>query len=315
MIAPQATLGTKIRKTISNKTFKKNAFVVGVLIIPIICFCLFWVYVHIDSLLLSFRKEVTAGNYVWTFDIIVDVFKDLFMNGSGSHNNPLGTALLNTLIFYAVGTVVMLPLSILMSYFIFKKIRFYKFFRVIIYLPGIISSSALFAIFLQTFDMGGPISTIVGFDNFVSPLNSTSGAMWLMILYNISFGFGGNIMIFGGAMNSINKQMLEAGEIDGCGWFKELTHLIIPSIWPTISTCLILGLVSILAASGPILVVYQYYSYKEISTLSFTLYAMVAGITPYYQDLNYAACLGLVMSIMTLPLVFVAKKFLMRESK
>ena len=73
-------------------------------------------------------------------------------------DDDLLLALRNTLLFYAVALVIVLPLSILMAYFVYKKILGYRVFRTVTYLPTIITSSALVVLFKYTFYKGGPFS-------------------------------------------------------------------------------------------------------------------------------------------------------------
>ena len=209
------------------------------------------------------------------------------------------------------------PLAILLSYFIFKKIRGYKFFRVVTYLPVIITSSALVVLFKQSINTGGPLDAIYNALGKVweYPMNTASRAMFVMVFYSITFGFGGSIVVLCGAMNSIDSAILEAGEIDGCNWVRELFSIIIPSIWPTISTILILGFVGILGASGPILAFAKDIAapVNDITTLSYELYRLVTGGLGVNRDINYASAIGLVMTIFTFPLVIIARVFLMKD--
>ncbi|MCF0118005.1 MAG: sugar ABC transporter permease, partial [Bacilli bacterium] len=253
MLNSQTSFSRKFKKFFSNMNFKRNCFVFLVLLLPTICFGIFWVYVHIDSFFLAFQLPVIGELDSYYFDSsftnIKRVFTEVFGGGS------LGVAFRNTLIYYIASTFVTFPLAILLSYFIFKKIRGYKFFRVVTYLPVIITSSALVVLFKQSINTGGPLDAIYNALGKVweYPMNTASRAMFVMVFYSITFGFGGSIVVLCGAMNSIDSAILEAGEIDGCNWVRELFSIILPSIWPTISTILILGFVGILGASGPIL--------------------------------------------------------------
>lgn len=317
MVSSQSSFSTKLRKFFTNKNVKRNLFVFAVLLLPMIFFAIFWIYVHIDSFLLSFQLPVVGEKDAYYFDKdftnIKRVFQEVFSGGA------LFVAFKNTMIYYLTSTFISFPLAILLSYFIYKKIRGYKFFRVVTYLPAIITSSALVALFKQTINTGGPLDAIyhaLG-KAWNYPMDTADKAIFVMVIYSVTFGFGGSIVVLCGAMNSIDKSILEAGEIDGAGWFRELFSIILPSIWPTISTILILGFVSILGASGPILAFAKDIAAPvgEITTLSYELYRLVQGTLGLTRDINYASAIGLVMTIFTFPLVIVARVFLMRDKK
>lgn len=296
-------------KSISQKQknkIKRFLFVSSILVIPIAVFLVFWLYVNFDSILLSFQKEVyTDGNMqlVFTLDNFKRVFESLFLEKS------LLTAFRNTSLFYLVSVIVIFPISLLMAYFVYKKIVLHKFFRVVAYIPNIITSAALVALFRYTFMMGGPYNAILNLMNktYTDPFNGIT-ALLMLVVYNVIFGFGGNMVILGGAMNSINVDCLEAGEIDGCNWFQELIYLILPMIWPTISTMLILGFAGLMSATGPILAMTP--NNTETFSLSYVLYSYATGVGFYGQDIYYASAVGLVMTLVTFPLVILMRKLL-----
>ena len=229
-----------LNEIIHTRKFRKKIFVASFLILPIINFLVFWVYVHLDSFSLAF-KTLKDGKEVFSFDQFENIWKSLTQGTNLIDGFKIGTAFKNTILFYGAGILVIFPLSILASYFIYKKIVGYRFFRVITYLPSIVTSAALVMMYRYLIDHGGLIHKIFQLTNpadavYQAPLTDPSTAIWTILLYNIICGLGGNIVIMGGAMNSLSPEMLEAGEIDGCNWFQELIYLVIPGIWPTLST-------------------------------------------------------------------------------
>ena len=295
----------KISQKQKNK-IKRFLFISSILIIPIAVFLVFWLYVHLDGILMSFQKEVYTDSgmkLVFTLDNFKKVFSSFFQEKS------LLTALRNTVLFYLTSVIVVFPISLLMAYFIYKKIFMYKFFRAVAYIPSIITSAALVALYRYTFMVGGPYNAILNhLDKPYVNLFDGATAVLMLLGYNVIFGFGGNMVILGGAMNSINMDCLEAGEIDGCNWFQELIYLVLPMIWPTISTILILGFAGFLSASGPILAMTP--NNQETFTLSYILYSYATGVGFYGRDTYYASAVGMVMTLVSFPLVILMRKLL-----
>lgn len=325
MVQARVSLKRGRNKAASRKKLSSNLFVFAVLLLPTIGFLIFWLYVHLDSFVLSFRKDSSITLFDdpvavfndFTFDNYVKVFKEFF-----DPNGSLWKAMLNTLIYFFSGLFISLPISVLFSYFIYKKIKGYKFFRVITYLPTIITSTVLIALFIQVFSLGGPFHYLeiqngtsggVGYKPFFLANNNI--AMFALVFYTISFSFGGNVVVLCGAMNSIDKQILEAGELDGCGWVRELFSIILPTIWPTISTMILLSFTGIFGASGPLLAFYPTLNnsvdVNALTTLNFEMYRYVVGNLGRTQDLCFASTIGMVLSLLTIPIVFVVKKFTM----
>lgn len=287
-------------------------FMASFLAIPIINFLIFFVYTNISSFFMAFQRPIYDGatEMYFTMENFQKVFNSFFVDADGT----LRTGLINTVLFYLSGTLIIMPVSILMSYFIYKKIPGYRSFRFIAYLPQIIASSALVIIFKYSLSSGGPLAAIykaVGRE-YSNPLIREPGAIITLLIYNVMFGFGGNLIVYGGAMGSINAEVLEAGELDGCTWFQELIYLIIPMMWATLSTSFILGLAGILGASGPILAFTK--GQYGTTTLSFQIYNLVSGVNGY-KDLYYASAIGITMTVIMFPMVMALKRLVFNEGK
>ena len=256
---------------------------------------------------MAFQRPVTGqgfGATVWS----MENFKTIFRLLSFSEDGILWQAFLNTVLFFLAGMLVGLPLSILMSYFIYKKIQGYKLFRFVTYLPNIITSSALVILFKNAVGPGGPIDAIItqAGGEYIDPLTVNETAIWMIIFYSVSFGFGTNLIVLNGAMSGINKEMLEAAEIDGCNWFKELIYIIIPSVWPTISTIVVLATAGFLGATGPILAFTK--GTNGTMTLAFYIYQLVSGAGTGRQDVYLASAVGVIMTVISFPLALLVRK-------
>ena len=298
-----------IKEIIHTRKFRKRIFVASFLVIPIINFLVFWLYVNLDSFLLSF-KALENGNEVFSLEQFRLIWESLTQGTNLIDGFKMGTAFKNTLLFYGAGMLVVFPISIFASYFIYKKIVGYRFFRVVTYLPSIISGAALVMMFRYLIDHGGLVHKIFQLTHgedavYSAPLTDASTAIWTILLYNILCGLGGNIVVMGGTMNALSTEMLEAGEIDGCNWFQELIYLVIPGIWPTLSTMIILSTAGCLGSTGPILAFTK--GAQETETLAYVMYHLtLKGRTFLYLP----SAIGIVMTVITVPIVFMVRKLI-----
>ncbi len=300
-------LSVTANKAKRKKLFRRRFFIACFLAFPVINFLVFYVYVNFDAFFMAFQRPVTGqgfGATEWSLENFQTIFKLL----SASEGGELLKALLNTVLFYLAGMIIGLPLSVLMSYFIYKKIKGYKLFRFVTYLPNIITSSALVILFKNAVGPGGPLDAIItGLGGeYYDPLTLNETAIWMIIFYSVSFGFGTNLIVLNGAMNGINKEMLEAAEIDGCNWFKELIYVIVPTVWPTISTIVILSTAGFLGSTGPILAFTK--GTNDTMTLSFYIYQLVSGAGTGTQDVYLASAIGIVMTVISFPLALIVRK-------
>ena len=218
------------------------------------------------------------------------------------------TALKNTMIFFFSNLFVVLPVSLLLCYFLYKKVTGYKAFRFIFYLPSIVSASVYVVLFKYIIASNGPVGII--FDAFgwekIPYLTDSSYALSTILFYTIFTGFGGNIVLLSGAMSHIDESILEAGKIDGVTMWRELVSLVLPLVWPTLSTLIIFSFVGIFSASGPILL-FTEGAYGTM-TISYWLFEQVQRYSVYY----YPSAVGLFFTLIGTPIALIMRRVLSR---
>ena len=222
----------------------------------------------------------------------------------------LAIALKNTLLYLGNSVLIVFPLNLFVSYFFYKKIWGYKFFRIVFYLPAIISSVVMVAIYTEFIKPTGPLGVILKQLGVDVPLRGYLGqdstATWAIIIYCTWTGFTGNVLLFSGAMARIPIEVIEAARLDGCGVLREVGQLIIPLIWPTMSTMLLLTLTGMLSSGGPILLFTG--GRYETTTLSFWIFSKVyyggSGGTGFY---GLVSAMGMFFTVIMVPLILLAR--------
>ena len=219
--------------------------------------------------------------------------------------NPNGTIMqcAKNTILYFVADMFKRGAAFLVAYFFYKKIWGAKAFRVIFFLPSIISDIIEVTIFKSFIATYGPLynllKSVFGYE-LPALLGSAATATPTIIFYTIWAGFGTTMLIFVGVMNRIPEDVIDAGKIDGCTWTKEFTKIIIPLGWETLYTSFILGLAGIFMASGPIMLFTG--GAFNTYTLSYWIFDQVKNGT-----YNYPAAIGLVFTALTIPITFFSR--------
>lgn len=285
--------------SITVKSFKSNStkkgeriFLIVMLSIPILHWLVFWLYVNLSSILLAF--QLPTGE--WSLETLRQAF-EAFGNNDGGY---LLVALKNTLKYFFVGMLITMPCSFLLSYLYYKKILGYKVFRTILYLPAIISGVVLVSAFSFIIAPNGPVGYIlgrIGVDPVPEFLANRDFATKTILFYCVWTGTGTGVLLFQGGMSRIPTEVLEASKIDGCGSFRELVSIIVPLLWPTISTQLILNLTGLFAASGPILLFTQ--GFFETSTLAYWIFDAIYN----YGSYNAVSATGLICTVVGVPII------------
>jgi len=283
------------------KQKKKNnllqtLFITSMLIIPVIHWCVFWFGVNINSILMAF--QLPTGE--WSLDSLRDIFLQIFSKGT-----DMSIAVRNTLIYF-IKDILMLPFQLLIAYFFFKKIAGYKFFRIIFYLPAIVSGVAVANMFSNFIAPSGPIGVLLknlGVNPIPRFLANSSYATGTILFFTIWQGWGGNMLLLGGALARIPLDVLESAKLDGVNPIQELVFMIIPLVWSTMSTLLILTMTALFTASGPILLFTK--GNYDTMTIGYWIFDAVAyqGVGAY----NSVAAAGLIFTCVGAPIILFVK--------
>ena len=281
-------------------TLQRKLFILCMISLQLLTFIGFYVYININSIVMAFQQKTTNGFY-WTFGNFERMFREF-----GSPYSVMSEMVINTLIFFGINMLFMLPVTMILAYLIYKKIFMYKFFRVVFFLPSIISAVVYTMVFRYMLNVHGPIAALLQ-DLFNLPqppdvFADSRYALWGIVAYTVWTGFGSNLLLFGGAMARIPYEIIEYGRLDGVGMNRELWQIIVPVIWPTLSTMITLGFVGIFMGGGPILLFTkgEYGTY----TISFWLFYEVLN----NGNLEYASAVGLFFTLIGVPITLIARK-------
>ena len=283
----------------------QTIFLLTIFAIPVANFLVFWVYLNFSSITLAFQNVNAQGEIEWSLSNYVALFNFITMEGS-----IFWVSVKNTALYWVTSSVVAYFIAFPLCYFFFKKITGYKFFRFIIFLPTLISATVLTSIFKQVIAANGPFGMMLQDmgKEYIPLLSSDKYAIWTCLGYSLLFGFGANTLVISGAMSQINESLIDAGKIDGTNMWTELTKIIIPMVWPTMSAIFIQSIAGFFNASGPILLLTQ--GNYGTWTINYWIFQQVYGATNYY----FPAAVGLFFALLALPLTFFSKWLLKRKN-
>ena len=283
------TTVTKKRTMGQAKKLKDTIFVYCLIALPLIEFFTIYVYINIDSFFLAFQR---GGKFVG-----LENFKMLW-DEVRADNSTILVAIKNTFIYFGAG-LILFVWSIFLSYFFYKKILAYKFFRFVLYMPAIISPVVFVALFKNLTSVNGAIALIIKNFNpdFKMPnlLARSETATWTMVVYVLWMGWTKNMLYLGGSLARIPLEVLESARLDGVGPWNELTKILVPLLLPTLSTLLLLDVVGILGSSGPILLFTK--GDYNTTTISYWMFTLVynTGNDQYVKASAAGICLTLIM--------------------
>jgi ABC-type sugar transport system permease subunit len=219
-----------------------RVFIGSMLFVPVLHYIIFTVYVNYQTVINSFKRwNAYTGNIDFVaFLNYKNVIEEIF------DKKEIQFAVRNTLLWIPLNILVLIPLSFFVAYALHKKIRFSKFYRVVYFFPSIISIVVITMVFsfMLNPNIGIVNATldIVGLESLKRTwLGDPSTALGSVFFFCIWAGIGFNNVIIGGAISRIPKSLFEVGQVLGITPIREMLQVVLPLVWPTISTLIILG--------------------------------------------------------------------------
>lgn len=213
----------------------------GFILPGFILYTLFVVLPLFTAVYYSFFEWSGLGPKTW---IGLDNFISLFTDDrlSSIFRNALG----NNFKFVATALLVIMPIQLLMAYAIDLKIRGFRYFQTMIFLPYVISTTIVGFISMLVFDPNiGIINEFyrfMGWDSLISAwFGDPERAFGLLMIVVTWQGCAAGMLIFLSNLKSISRDLLEASIIDGASRWRRFRHIILPSLTPAFANNIILG--------------------------------------------------------------------------
>ena len=289
---------------LTQKT-KRLLFYIAMITLPLIQFCIFYIGVNINSILISFKSyQFVDGVYVetWTgFENFKNVIHDIMFDSLGL------TALANSLYLWLAGLGTMF-LSLIFSFYIVKKMPGSELFKVLLFLPSIIPvmvSSIVFNFFVER---AVPDVLLKLFQiKITPPLSNLSTIFPSRVLLTVWCGFGTNVLMYVGAISRIPVEITEYVQIDGASKMREFFSITLPLIFPTISTFLVIGIAGIFTNQANLYNFFQYQADRSTYTLGYWMFVLIAEKSSNLTSYPYAAAMGVLLAMIAAPVTLVVR--------
>lgn len=304
-----------LKKNNGMGTMKRNKLIFYIVCVslPILQFCIFYIGVNVNSILLSFKKYVSDGNgnYYYIFAKFEN-YKNLFT--MFSEQEYLQKSIVNSLKVF-VFTMLSIVLAVSFAYYIAKKHFFGKTFQVLLFIPHILSAVIMVTMYKFFVENVVPDVLEVFVNRKVDPLLSSPNrnqTFAVMMFFYVWASFGTNTMLFCGSINGISESIFDAAKVDGASEPREFISIVIPMIMPTITTLVVVAIAQLFTQQMHLFTFWGTdFREKYLYTIGYYLYnttkkAGVSGIAEYPM----IATLGICISLVTIPLTIIARKCL-----
>lgn len=236
-------------KWAKSRKGQQTIIIIAFMIIPLLLLFLFTYLPFAEMVKFSFYKmkystPIEKRQFVG-FDNYIDVFKrdDCFRA-------------LKLSLYYMGGSLVQLALALYLATILSFKTKAGNLFKGVMFFPYLVSGIAIGFIFKFFYTRGFVFDTVLqwcGFqldhlpywlkDQRINNVSLVATSVWRY--------FGQNMVLFIGAIMSVDKEMYEAAELDGANKFQQFRHIILPSIKTIVTLNVILSITGSLSAFEP----------------------------------------------------------------
>lgn len=293
----------KLTSTLSKQKRNRLIFYCILLAYPILQFCVFYLGVNGNSILLAFKSySYDNGTYDFVgFDNFISLFEYLRVQPE------MKTMFLNSASAYFVSTIVGISLGVLFSYYIYKKFVCHGLFKVLLFLPQILSTLVLAVIFQFIANRALPSIAEQWFSFELDGLlkNGTETVFPTLLFFSVWAGLGTHVIMFVGAMGNISDSIIESAQIDGTTAFTEFIYIIFPMIYPTFVTFMVVQIAHFFTNQ---LNLYSFFSRDaDINDRTIGYYMFIEANQASMGGYPRLACLGLLCTAIAIPTTFLLK--------
>ncbi len=176
---------------------------------------------------------------------------------------------LQNTVFYVLGTVpITLALGLGVAYLLFQKIRGRGIYRVVYFMPHVISAVASAIVWAWVFNPTGGIANrflglfgipdqkwLIESDGVIKLIGQGLGmtvpnwaqgpslALVAVMIFSLWQALGFDVIIFLAGLTNINNELYEAGRIDGANGWQLFRYITIPLLAPTIFFLLVISII------------------------------------------------------------------------
>jgi len=142
--------------------------------------------------------------------------------------------------------------SLLIAVVLYERLKGWKFYRVVLFLPYILAIPIIAVVMKKMFQFNGPINEVlrwIGLDFLALDwIGSSDVALWTVMLLIIWRESALGIILFLARLLSLDESLIESAKLEGANWWQRLWHVIVPQMRVVIEFYVVVSVITILSA-------------------------------------------------------------------
>ena len=147
---------------------------------------------------------------------------------------------------------VMVAISLLVSILLYERVKGWKAYRVILFIPYILAIPIIAVVMKRMFQFNGPINEVLRWLSLdflaLDWIGSSDVALWTVMLLIIWRESALGIILFLARLLSLDESLVEAAKIDGATWWQRTVHVLLPQMRGVIEFFVVVSVITMLSA-------------------------------------------------------------------
>lgn len=228
---------------IKSRKGQQMLIILAFTIIPLILLLVFTYLPFAEMVKFSFYKMKYVGARKF---VGLDNYRAIF-----KRDDIIGA--LKLCLYYMAGALIQLAIALYFATILSMKVKCSNLFKGFMFFPYLINGIAIGFIFKFFYTRGFVFDTVLqwcGFqlDNLLYWLKDQSVNNWSLVGSSVWRYFGQNMVLFIGAIMSVDDSLYEAADLDGANKFQQFRYIILPSIKTIVTLNIILSITGSLSA-------------------------------------------------------------------
>jgi putative aldouronate transport system permease protein len=296
----------RTRRETVTRDLKRNRHVYFMLL-PVLLYYVVFHYLPMYGVVIAFQDFNPIRGVFGSKWVGLQNFQDFFSSVY------FGRLIFNTIAINVLDLVFGFPAPIILALLI-NELRWNPFKRLVqtvTYLPHFISVVVVVGMLVDFLARDGLVNQIIATGDPISYLQSPDWFRQLYVSSGIWQHVGWGSIVYLAAIATIDPQLYDAAKVDGADRFRQIWHITIPGILPTIVILLILRMGAMMTVGyEKIILMYNPLTYETADVISTYVYRR--GILQ--ADFSFSAAVGLFNSLINFGLLIGANRLSRRLS-
>lgn len=204
----------------------------------------------------------------------------------------------NTFIYMFIAVPILVTIPLFLAILINQNIKLANLYKILIYLPVIISIVVVAIAFKWLYNPNGILNYLLKIIHLpeINFLTDSRFALLSVIALTVFKGIGYYMMIYLSGLMTVPKELIEAAQIDGANFIKAHLNVTIPHILPTVALVAIISSISALKVFVEIYVLTKGGPMNSTKTIVYYIYERSFE----YLDLGVSSAASVILLILVL---------------